>query len=217
MRLEGPRWLAAGGVAGPVLFTGAWAAASLRQAGYSAAAVQLSGLAAMNARDPQIMMAGFLGLGVCSIGFAAALDGAGAAGRAAPWLIRIAGAAVIAAGLFRRDHMLLTGPGFTGESWHNQAHDLVSDIAYLAMIAAPLAAARRFTRDPEWAGLSRPLQVLALLSAAGLILFATRAVQPWNGIVQRATVTLPLAAMTLIAVRLLTQPRRSARDMAAEQ
>src|SRR5215831_15675737 len=57
------------GVAGPVLFTVAWLAGSLRQSGHSMAEVQLSGLAADDARDPQIMMAGFVALGVCSIGF----------------------------------------------------------------------------------------------------------------------------------------------------
>ncbi len=45
------RLAAAGGVAGPVLFTVAWVAGSLRQAGHSAAEVQLSGLAAEDARN----------------------------------------------------------------------------------------------------------------------------------------------------------------------
>jgi hypothetical protein len=54
---------AVGGVAGPVLFTAGWVVSSLRQAGVPAAGVQLSGLAADDARDPQIMMAGFVVLG----------------------------------------------------------------------------------------------------------------------------------------------------------
>ena len=53
------------GIAGPAAFTAAWVAASLRQPGYSASQVQLSGLAAMDARDPKIMMAGFIRLSVC--------------------------------------------------------------------------------------------------------------------------------------------------------
>src|SRR5215831_6362932 len=43
-----------GGVTGPLLFTAAWVVSSLRQADHSAAEVQLSGLAAQDARDPQI-------------------------------------------------------------------------------------------------------------------------------------------------------------------
>ncbi len=208
----GTRLLAWCGIAGPVLFTAAWVAGSLRQAGYSAAAVQLSGLAAADARDPQIMMAGFIGLGACSVAFGAALGRVAAAGSAGPWLVRSAGAAAIAAGLFRRDHLLLAGPGFAGESWHNQVHDLVSGVAYAAMIAAPLVLARRFRGDPAWAGLCRPLQVLALLSGVALALFASGAVEPWNGVVQRVAVTLPLAAEMLVAAWLLTRVRSPAPD-----
>ena len=65
------RLAAAGGLAGPVLFTVAWVASSLRQAGHSAAEVQLSGLAAEDARDPQIMMAGFVLLGAGTVVFGA--------------------------------------------------------------------------------------------------------------------------------------------------
>lgn len=145
------RLLASCGIAGPVAFTAAWLASSLLQTGHSAGEVQLSGLAAMDARDPQIMIAGFAALGACSVAFGAALRRVTAAGTAGPWLVTAAGAATFAAGLFRRDHLLLTGPGFTGESWHNQVHDVVSGVAYAAMIAAPLVLAHGFRRDPDWA------------------------------------------------------------------
>ena len=106
------RLAAAGGLAGPVLFTLAWVASSLRQAGHSAAEVQLSGLAAEDARDPQIMMAGFVVLGAGTVVFGTGLGRVAAPRSAGPWLVLVAGAASIAAGLFRRDHMLLAGPGF---------------------------------------------------------------------------------------------------------
>ena len=138
------------GIAGPLLFTAAWVVSSLRQAGHPAAGVQLSGLAAADARDPQIMIAAFVVLGACSIGFGAALRKV-APGSAGPWLVMVAGAAAGAVGVFRRDHMLLTGPGFAGESWHNQVHDVASGIAYVAMLAAPLVLVRRFRADSDWA------------------------------------------------------------------
>jgi Protein of unknown function (DUF998) len=203
------RLLAACGIAGPVVFTAAWLASTLLQTGHSAGAVQLSGLAAMDARDPQLMMAGFIGLGACSVAFGTALRRLPAAGSAGPWLVTAAGAATIAAGVFRRDHLLLTGPGFAGESWHNQVHDVVSAVAYGAMIAAPLVLAHSFGRDPGWAGLRRPLQVLALVSAAALALFASGAVQPQNAVVQRAAVTVALTAEVLIAARMLAAGRRA--------
>jgi hypothetical membrane protein len=194
------------GVAGPVLFTVAWVVSSLRQSGHSAVEVQLSGLAARGARDPQIMVAGFVVLGACSIVFGAALGRVTAPRSAGPWLVVVAGAAAVAAGVFRRDHLLLAGPGFAGESWHNQVHDVVSGVAYGAMLAAPLVLGRRFRDDPDWAGVSRPVQVLALGSAVALAVFAFRVVEPWNGVVQRIAVTLALSAEILIAARMLTVP-----------
>jgi len=189
------------GVAGPVLFTVAWLAGSLRQSGHSMAEVQLSGLAADDARDPQIMMAGFVALGACSIVFGVALGREIAPRRAGARLVVVAGAAAVVAGVFRRDHLLLTGPGLAGESWHNQVHDVASGVAYGAMLVAPLVLARRFRGDPDWADLSRPVQLLALGSAVSLAVFTSRVLEPWNGVVQRVAVTLALAAEVLIAVR----------------
>ncbi|HUY48703.1 MAG TPA: DUF998 domain-containing protein [Streptosporangiaceae bacterium] len=202
------RLAAFGGIAGPVLFTVAWVVGSLRQAGHSAVEVQLSGLAAEDARDPQIMMAAFVVLGGCLIGFGAALGRVIAPRLAGPWLVMVAGVAAVAAGVFRRDQMLLTGPGFAGESWHNQVHDVVSGVAYGAMLAAPLVLGQRLRDKPGWAGLSRPIQVLALVSAVGLAVFASRVLEPWNGVVQRVAVTLALTAEILLAARMLTLPDR---------
>jgi hypothetical membrane protein len=203
------RVLTSCGIAGPVVFTAAWVASSLLQTGHPVTEVQLSGLAAMDARDPQVMMAGFIGLGVCSIAFGAAVGRVTPPGSAGPWLVTSAGVVAVAAGLFRRDHLLLVGPGFAGESWHNQVHDVVSGAAYLAMIAAPLALARDLRRDPDLAGLRRPLQALALVSAAALALFGSRAMAPWDGALQRVAVTLALTAEALVAARMLAESRRA--------
>jgi|HubBroStandDraft_6_1064221.scaffolds.fasta_scaffold218969_2 hypothetical protein len=200
------------GIAGPVLFTAGWLASSLRQAA-PLAEVQLSGLAAEDARDPQLMMAAFIVLGGCSICLGAGLRRV-CPRSAGPWLVMLAGGATVAAGVFRRDHLLLTGPGFTGESWHNQVHDVVSGVAYAAMLAAPLLLAWRLRRDPGWAGISRPVTGLALASAAGLALFASRALEPWNGAVQKGTVTLALAAEVLLAAGLLRYRGASAGPLA---
>jgi hypothetical protein len=189
-----------------VLFTMAWLVGSLYQAGHSAAEVQLSGLAAEDARDPQIMMAGFVLPGAGTAVLGVGLRRIRAARSAGPWLVLVAGAASVAAGLFRRDHMLLAGPGFAGESWHNQVHDVVSGVAYGAMLATPLMLVRHWDDDPDWAPVSRPVQVLALVSAAALAVFASRVAGPYNGVVQRIAVTLALAAEILIAGRMLTLP-----------
>jgi hypothetical membrane protein len=198
------------GVAGPLVFTAAWAVSSLRQ-GQSAARVQLSGLAAEDAKDPQVMIAGFIVLGACSVGLGAALRRSAGLGSAGPWLVMVGGAAAVAAGTFRRDRMLLSGPGFAGESWHNQAHDVVSAFAYATMLIAPLVLARRFRADPRWAVIARPVQVLVLASAAVLAVFASGAAATWDGALQRVSVTLALAAEALIAAGMLTLRARAVR------
>ena len=205
----------AAGIAGPAAFTGAWIAGSLRQTGYPAAEVQLSGLAAPDARDPWIMLTGFLVLGGCTVAFGTALqDALGGRGRAglAPRLIQGAGLLTIAAGLLRRDHMLLT-PGSV--SWHNHAHDVVSAVIYADLVAAQVLLALRFGREPARSGTPddpaswdwRPWRPWLLASAgataAALIAFAADTSAADAGILQRAAVSIPLAAIAAVAVRLL--------------
>ena len=250
---------AAAGIAGPAAFTCAWIVASLRQTGHSAFAVQLSGLAAPDARDPGIMIAGFVVLGACSVAFGGSLyrplggserpavspgpagPGARAAGprapaagsearaagsevRAAgnklrrvrprrrpgsgphraglgPRLIQWAGALTIAAGLLRRDHMML---GLPGDSWHNHAHDVVSSIIYLTLVVAPLLLAARFRGDASWQRLSVPLVAGSAATAGALAVFVLPAFGSWDPVLQRVAVTIPLAMLAAVAVRLLT-------------
>ena len=211
------RAAAAAGIAGPAAFTGAWIVGSLRQTGHPAADIQLSGLAAADARDPWIMLAGFLVLGGCTVAFGGALhDALGGGGRAfggggaglAPRLIQGAGLLTIAAGLLRRDHMLLTSGSV---SWHNHAHDVVSAVIYADLVLAQVLLAVRFGRDSALLGPgSRAwrawLMVSAIGTAAVLIAFAADTSAAGAGILQRAAVSIPLAAIAAISVRLLRAP-----------
>jgi hypothetical membrane protein len=193
---------AATGVAGPVAFTLAWVIGSLCQHGLAFAAPQISGLASVAARDPWIMVAGFVVLGGSSVVFGAVLANALGGRRAAgpgPALIQAAGVLAIAAGLLRRDHVLLTaGP----ESWHNHAHDVVSAGSYLLLVTAPALLAWRLRRDPRWRRLAIPLAGSAVTSAALLIAFYAGPRDSWDGTLQRIAVSLPLAAIAAVAVRL---------------
>jgi hypothetical protein len=56
---------AAAGIAGPATFTGTWIASSLRQTRQGPGGLQLSCLTAPGARDPWIMLGGFLVAGGC--------------------------------------------------------------------------------------------------------------------------------------------------------
>jgi len=92
------------GIAGPVLFTAGWLASSLRQAA-PLAEVQLSGLAAEDARDPQLMMAAFIVLGGCSLGLGAGLRRV-CPRSASSWLVMLAGGYTVSR----------AGPGPAGRS-----------------------------------------------------------------------------------------------------
>jgi hypothetical protein len=202
--IRGFKVRAIAGIAGPVAFTGTWIVASLLQTGHSAAEVQISGLAAPDARDPWIMIAGFAALGGCAVAFGSALrEALGGPGRAgpAPRLIEAAGALTVAAGLLRRDRMLLASPA--GESWHNHAHDVASLLIYTALVAAPLLLARGLRGDPRWRAPGLLLSASGLATAAVLTVFVSGALGTWNGVLQRIGVSLPLAALCAVALRLL--------------
>jgi uncharacterized protein DUF998 len=226
----GARAGAAAGIAGPAAFTGAWIASSLRQTGYPAAEIQLSGLAAPDARDPWIMVAGFVVLGGCTVAFGAALHDAlghaaggqghwrggvgqgrwcGGAGLA-PRLIQGAGLLTIAVGLLRRDRMLLT-PGSV--SWHNHAHDVISAVIYADLVAAQVLLAARFGRDSQWRPWRPWLLASGAATGAALVAFAADTLAADAGVLQRIAVTIPLAAIAAVAARLLrTQLRTPARS-----
>jgi hypothetical membrane protein len=197
-------WIRAGaiaGVVGPVAFTAAWISGALRQPGLSFATPQISGLAAENARDPWLMITGFELLGGCAIGFGAALRAALGGRQAGPaaWLIQLAGVLTIATGLLRRDHVLLTsGP----ESWHNEAHNVISAVAYALLIVAPLMLAWRLRRDRQWSRLAPPLVASAVLAAAFLAGLYAAPNGSWAATLQRVGVSLPLAAIVAVALRL---------------
>ena len=226
----GARAGAAAGIAGPAAFTGAWITSSLRQTGHPAADIQISGLAAPDARDPWIMVAGFVVLGGCTVAFGAALrdalggrPAAGSVGQGrwrggAPWLIQGAGLLTIAAGLLRRDRMLLTSGGV---SWHNHVHDVVSAVIYADLVAAQVLLAERFGRDPgalgpdgiAWAVWRPWLLASGLATGATLVAFAAETSAAGAGVLQRIAVTIPLAAVAAVAVRLLwAQLRTPARS-----
>jgi hypothetical protein len=230
---------AAAGIAGPAAFTGAWIASSLRQTGYPAAEIQLSGLAAPDARDPWIMVAGFVVLGGCTVAFGSTLHDAlgrtaGGQGRRrgsvgqgrrrgsvgqgrwrggagpAPRLIQGAGLLTIAAGLLRRDRMLLT-PGSV--SWHNHAHDVISAVIYADLVAAQVLLAARFGLDPAWRPWRPWLLASGLATGAALVAFAADTSAADAGVLQRIAVTIPLAAIAAVAAGLLrTQFRTPARS-----
>jgi len=201
------RLRAGAGLLGPAAFTAAWLAGSSRQREWSMGQVHISGLASPEARDPAIMIGGFVVLGGCMALFASALrEVLGRSDRAGlgPLLVSAGGLASVAMGLVRRegivDSALVTG---VPSGVNITAHSVLSGFAYTTLIAAPVVLARRFRDDPEWAALHRPALLLAGVSGGLMALYLTNVYAPWSGIVQRMAVTIPLVGMAALAVRVL--------------
>lgn len=213
------RLRALAGTVGPVAFTGAWVTSTARQHEYSLAEEHLSGLAAPDARNRHLMTAGFLTMGGCTVAFARELQyGLGGPDRSGlgPTALAVGGWATVAAGLLPRDRMLLRLPDEHEPpipSWKNDGHDMASAVIYGSVVLAPVLLARRFRDDPEWDDLVVPSLATSALSVALLVLFASRLVEPWNGVVQRLMVTVPMVSSIALSRRLL---RRIAR-LDAEQ
>ncbi len=210
MRSVGDRLLLACGLIGPAAFTAAWIAGSSRQPGYSVANEHISGLAATDARTPSLMTAGFIALGLSTIGFAAALDRRLGATARAPELLGASGVAICVAGLLRRDRMSnwpMPGDPLERQSWVNDAHDIASVVGHACATSGLLSLAARLAREPGLRDLALPAAGAAVASSGLMSYFARDVVRPGNGIVQRVGITIPLAFTARLAWRLLREPR----------
>jgi hypothetical protein len=204
------RLRAACGVLGPAAFTAAWLVGMRHQEDYAVSHEHISGLAAPDAEVPHVMTTGFLALGTCTIAFAAELEHrlslGGRLPGAGPTLLAGTGVAMIAAGVFRRDRRSnFPGPDEADgpQSWRNDVHDLAAVSSGALGIGALLALGHRFRDDPVWRPLARPAATAAVSSALLSAWFARDVTRPGNGLVQRASVTIPLGFMAWVGARML--------------
>jgi Protein of unknown function (DUF998) len=215
-RLTLDRVEALAGIVGPAAFTTAWIVSGIRQDGYPVAHEHISGLAAHDADDPTLMIAGFTVLGAGTIAFAIALRRALGGRRGAglgPVLLAAGGAAGLAAGFLRRDTFLLNPPDRPDDyrqSWHNDGHDLSAGVIYATSVLAPGALAWRFHRDEAWADLVPGAVASSAASLVLMAIFATDVDRRFNGLLQRLMVTVPQAFMALLALRVLRSEPSSA-------
>jgi hypothetical protein len=166
------------------------------------------------------MLGGFIALGASTIAFAAGLrrrlgrDGERAG--PGPALMAVSGACITLAGILRRDRMANRLPGETEpyrQSAVNDWHDRCSVAAQTLGFASTVALARRFRRDPDLADLP-PRTLGAGAVAFGLAMyFGWNTQRPGNGVVQRVGVTISLAGVAAVAVRLVrgAHPPRGSR------
>jgi hypothetical protein len=91
-------------------------------------------------------------------------------------------------------------------SWHHTLHEGASVLAFITILAAPLVLARPFRGHPRWRGLATYSVTTAVLGLALLIGYASTADGPWDGLIQRIFLTIPLAWITLTGIRLARPP-----------
>lgn len=196
---------------GPLAFTTAWLLGARRQEGYEVRHEHISGLAARDATDPHVMTLGFLCLGACTVAFASALERRLGPGPGwGPALIGTAGLATVVAGTFRRDRRSnVPPPGRPrGQSRENDVHDAAGVLVAVAGTGGLLALAPRLARDPWLAPLARPALGAAAASLGLSAWFLRDVVRPWNGVVQRVSVTVPLTFMVRLALRIVSERAR---------
>jgi hypothetical membrane protein len=163
------RFLAAGGVAGPLLFTLTTIVCAALRPGYSHIAQFISELGSTGTPNAYLMnFAGFIPAGVmiASLGLSLilllpkrflTLSGS--------VLITVFGICTVVVGIFSND-----APGFSGEgSLANRIHDLVSLLMFLCVIIGILMLGISFRRLPSWRRLWLYSLVSALISLVLLI------------------------------------------------
>lgn len=184
----GLRLAAAGGIAGPVIFTAAWGVLGATRTGYSAVGDAISQLAAVgtSTRAPMTAALVAFGLGVPAYGLALRRWATPGAGLAAA----VAGAATLGVAALP----LEAGTGAA-------AHAAAAGLAYTATAAIPLLAA------PALARYGRPWTLASQAVGAGTaVLLAASAVLPASGLLQRMGLALTHAWIVASAAAIVRGP-----------
>lgn len=187
-------------------WTSAWMVAGLLQRdAYLARRDHISGLAAENARYPDIMIAGFVLTGLLLLLMTVRFWTAARTNRwamSAGALMLLVGAGFVAAGLFRSDcadavTACTIRDQYGATSWHSQAHNVVAS-GLFAFALVPLLFTLAIRGQRQTRALRRYSLATAMLSIALLIVFQFRWWMAWEGVVQRAAVTLPLLWIAVV-------------------
>ena len=80
----------------------------------------------------------------------------------------------------------------------------VQTCALPILVVAPLLLAARFRGDASWQRLSIPLVAGSVATTGALAVFVSSAFGSWDPALQRVAVTIPLAMLATVAVRLIT-------------
>lgn len=172
------RWRALGGVVGPVAFVGAWCALGLRRDAYSPIHDPISRLAAVDSSTRWAMTAGFVAFGTGVALYATELAAAvpGKAATAAATAAATTAAATIG---------IAATP--LGSSLGGTPHAAAAGVAYAALAATPILAARSLSATAH-PGAARASTAAGLATAAALL--ASVASSSGSGLLQRIGLTI---------------------------
>jgi hypothetical protein len=200
-------------VAGPMAFTGAWVIASATQDGYNPWREDESALAALSAAHAWITITGDLLLGAGTLALAAGLARAltGRDVTVAAGLLLTAGFAILVQAVAREDCSTQLAACAASEragdvSWHHQLHGAASVVAFFTILGAPLVLARPFRDHPDWRNLATYSITTAVLGVLLLFGYVSTAETSWNGLTQRIFLSVPLAWIIVVGVRLSRAP-----------
>jgi hypothetical protein len=99
------------------------------------------------------------------------------------------------------------GEEHLGQSIENDVHDTAAVAVAVLGTGGLVALAPRLARDPSLGSLAPGAGAAAVTSVGLSAWFLRDVVRPWNGVVQRVSVTVPLAFMARLGLRLLTERR----------
>ena len=195
--------LAVCGIVGPVLFALVLVSLGLLRPGYNHLTQLASELGELGAPNASVMNTMFIVFGLLTVAFAFGLHrgvNGGRGSRIGPTLVAVFGAvAGVGGGLFPCD----PGCPVLGETLSGTMHTIVGSVGFAALSLAPLALSQSLKRDDRWRRYHSYSLATAAVALGAFFLLASRALEPWEGAVQRVLIGTLYAWIFIMALRLL--------------
>ncbi len=194
------RYLAAGGIAGPVLYTATWLVLGFLDPTYSHLRDPISNLSAIGAPYALVMTFIILVFALLIIVFAYGLHrGLPPGFWAGPAALAIAGVGYVGIALAPLN---LASPGEP-----SVPHTISASVTVFALMLAPVLQFRRLRRDPRWRNLGGYSVATTVLALAFAVMASLPAFAGLEGLMQRLVTVVLIAWMFIIAIRLYAQVR----------
>lgn len=194
------RFLAAGGIVGPILYTVAWLVLGFLDPSHSHLRDPISNLSAIGAPYALVMTFIILVFALLIIAFAYGLHrGLPPGFWAGPAALALAGVGYVGIALAPLN---LASPGEP-----NVPHTISASVTVFALMFAPVLMFRRLRRNPRWRILGGYSIAATVLALAFAVMASLPAFAGLEGLMQRLVTAVLLGWMFVIAIRLYAQVR----------